>query len=116
MYVHSGQHTYAGHGGSMSRGRGPSRERRLADVRKRLDAAQTELTDLDAAEQIANRRYDVADGRVQELWDQLETAQREREDARENRATIREEQRRVQASIRRLRQRVASLEPPWLQS
>lgn len=97
----------------MPRGRGPTREQRLADARTKLDAAETELADLDSAEQIAHRRYEVADGRVQELWDQLETAQRERDDAREDRATIREEQRRVRARIGRLQRRVADLEPPW---
>lgn len=97
-----------------ARGRGATREQRLADARKRLDAAEQELTDLDAAEQFATRRYDVADGRVQEMWDQLETAQREREDAREDRATIRDRQRQVRARIGRLQRRVRELEPPAL--
>lgn len=97
-----------------ARGRGRTREQRLADARKRLDAAEQELADLDAAEQIATSRYDVADGRVQEMWDQLETAQREREDARDDRATIRDRQRQVRARVGRLQRRVRDLEPPAL--
>lgn len=82
---------------------------RLADAQKKLDAAEQELIDLDAAELIATRRYDVADGRVQELWDQLETAQREREDAAEDLTTIRAEQRYVRQHIVRLQRRVTDL-------
>lgn len=96
----------------VPRARGPTREQRLSDAQKKLDAAEQKLIDLDAAEQIANRRFDVTDGRVQELRDQLETAQQEREDARGDRATIRAEQNRVRQRIERLQRRVADLEPP----
>lgn len=48
----------------VPRGRGTPREQRLTDAQKKLDAAEQELTDLDAAELIATRRYDVADGPV----------------------------------------------------
>lgn len=96
----------------VPRGRGPTREERLTNAQKKLDAAEQELTDLDAAELIANRRFDVADGHVQELWDQLETAQRDREDAREDRATIRDRQRRIRQRIGRLQRRVDTWSRP----
>lgn len=100
-------------GGVMPRGRGPSGEQRLADARKKLDAAEAELADLDTAEQIAHRRYEVADRRVEELWDALEAAQRERDEARADRAQVREQQRRVRARVGWLQRRIADLEPPW---
>jgi len=88
----------------VPRGR-PANVRRSDDVQSRIAAAEAELADLDAAEAIAERRYRVAGESVQEAWDGLEAAQRERDDARADRARVRDQRRQVQARIRRLHKR-----------
>lgn len=94
----------------MPRGRRSTREQQLADTRRKLEAVRAEQSDLDAAEALANRRFEVADRRVAELWGQLATAQANRDEARDERAVIRTQRRRVRDRIRRFQRRITDLE------
>lgn len=99
----------------MARGRGPSREQRLAAAREKLNATEAKRADLAAAEQLADRRFQVAEQAVTDAWEALEVAQRERDSARDDRAQVRDQKRLIDGRIRRLRRRVGDLTPPWHQ-